>query len=146
MNLSPHFTFEEMTTTEVRSLAVENRALGAEHIPELQNTCELLEKVRSLCDDRPMIVHSGFRCWALNAHIGGSTTSQHPKGEACDFHVYGLPLEEVFRRIRASSLAFGQVILEGGTPGRPSWVHLSTGTKRQALVFDGHSYTAAPPL
>lgn len=146
MLLSPHFTFEEMTTTEVRTLAVQNRADAADHIPALQNTCELLEKARSLLDNEPLIIHSGYRCWALNDHIGGSKTSQHPKGEAADFHPLHVTLEEAFRRIRASDLMFGQVILEGGTPGRPSWVHISSGTRREALIFDGHHYSVAPPL
>ena len=37
-----------------------------------------------------------------------------------------------------SGLAFGQCILEKSSPSKPfSWVHVSLGTKREALVYDG---------
>ncbi len=34
-----------------------------------------------------MIISSGYRCPALNKAVGGSDTSQHMKGEACDIYV-----------------------------------------------------------
>jgi hypothetical protein len=56
----------------------------------------------------------------------------------------------VFRWIVSESgLRYGQVILEGHTPGEPTWIHLSLGEPwrvgsacRQALTFDGARYSA----
>ena len=140
--ITPHFSWEEMQITEHRTLLVRNaEELAAD--PKAQAAirvlCEtLLEPVRAHFG-KPVSIHSGYRCPDLNAAIGGSSTSQHPKGQAADFHVVGVPLQTVFDWIRKESgLPFGQVILEGRIP---SWIHLSTGTKREALRWDGKSYS-----
>lgn len=49
----------------------------------------LAEKVRAILG-KPMAVHSGTRCPAHNAKVGGSPHSQHLLGRALDFHVSGL--------------------------------------------------------
>ena len=61
--------------------------------------------------------------------------------------VEGKTLEEVFAWIvKESKLQFGQAILEGREPGKPTWIHLSLGApfrttnNQQALTFDGKSY------
>lgn len=148
--LTPHFSFDELTTTGVRDLAAANRAGAVAHRGQLQSLAELLERARTACGDRPFSVHSAFRSPAVNARIGGSTTSQHMRGEACDFHVVGLPLSEAFAAIREAGLPFGQIILEGGAGVPPSWIHLSLGAPwrpasrcGEALIFDGHRYKPA---
>lgn len=127
MNLTPHFTFEEMTATSRSALLAENRADAGRYRAALTATAEMLEVVRAHFG-RPIRVHSGFRCVALNTAIGGSKYSQHMLGEAADFHVDGVALEDVWRWIRdESGLAYGQCLLEH-RPGEPaSWVHLSLG-------------------
>jgi zinc D-Ala-D-Ala carboxypeptidase len=140
-NITPHFTWEEAVRTEHRTLLVRN-AEALEVSPAARTSvrlvAEMMERLRAHFG-KPVMVHSWFRCPDLNAAIGGSATSQHPKGEAIDFHVSGVPLVEVFDWVRGGGLGdYGQVILEGRIP---SWVHLSLGTKRQALRWDGVSYS-----
>lgn len=140
--ITPHFSWEEMQITEHRTLLVRNAeelAANPKAQDAIRKLCEtLLEPLRAHFG-KPVVIHSGYRCPDLNAAIGGSSTSQHPKGEAADFHVVGVSLQEVFDWIRKESgLPFGQVILEGKIP---LWVHLSTGTKREALRWDGKSYS-----
>lgn len=150
MQLSPHFTLAELAHTEVRQYQAINleRAKGFEQT--LRVLCDLLEKVRSLCGDRPIVVHSGFRSPALNTYIGGSKTSQHTKGEAADFHVVGISLPEVARLIVESGLRFGQLIVEDGDgDGVPTWIHLSLFVagqhENEVLWFDGHKYHKYEP-
>lgn len=122
--LSPNFTLGEFTTTQHRRLWQSNFNEALDHIDRLTETAEMLQVVR----DRfgPIQVNSGFRGPALNKAIGGSKTSQHRFGEAVDFVPLAATLQEVFDWI-VDNLEFGQAILEGGTPGHPTWIHLSLG-------------------
>ncbi len=152
MNLTPHFTFDELTITNHRSLLAQNREAAQGHLQHLTATAEMMEEVRALWGV-PIIVHSGFRCWALNNAIGGSKTSQHMEGEALDFHPLGMDLEAAWRDIAHSRINFGQLILEGWAQGRPSWIHLSLGPpwrpariSRQVMTWDPlHGYHLVQP-
>ena len=135
MNLSPHFTLEEMTATQVRG--VDNRP-PPEALAELQKTTEVIERVRAILQ-RPVIVSSGYRCPAVNSAVGGAMASAHLWGGACDFIVpaYGSPLD-VARELAgyAESLDFDQLIYEWA-----AWVHIGRAragaARRQVLTIDG---------
>ena len=43
------------------------------------------------------MIHSGTRCKNHNFFVGGSRGSYHVRGKAADFHVVGVPLEEVYK-------------------------------------------------
>lgn len=151
MNLSPHFTFAEMTRTGQQALQDANRQEATAFVTPLTRLCvDLLEPIRERFG--VVKVHSGFRGLAVNTAIGGSKTSQHMRGEACDFSVPGLSFDAVFRWIALDSgLAFGQAILEGRTP-TPTWIHISLGEPYrdaklcgQTLRFDGSRYSQWTP-
>lgn len=128
MNLSPHFTLAELSRTSRDAFRAENEHEAAMHVDSLTALCtDLLEPIRAHFG-APVVIHSGFRCQALNdATPGSSKVSQHMKGEAADFHVEGRSLEEVWTWIwRDSGLSVGQVLLEGHG-GPPAWIHLSLG-------------------
>ncbi len=118
MNLSEHFTLEEMTHTDIRLVAEQNKSEAVEFIPDLKRTVdELLEPLRSLFD-APIFIHSGFRCPLLNAAIGGSTTSQHMLGQAVDFQISGRNTQDemlaALHIIMASPIRFNQLLIENG--------------------------------
>jgi len=145
MNLSAHFTFDELTRTSQTALQDKNRQEAQAFIPALTELAELLEVVRAHFG-KPLKINSGFRGAAVNAGTPGSSkTSQHMKGEAADIAMPGVDDAELHRWIvKDSGLKYGQCILER-PPGR-SWVHVSIwGTRdpklcQQALTFDGTSY------
>lgn len=149
MNLSPHFSFNELTRTSQTALQDKNREEAQVYIEQLTFLAELLEVVRAHFG-RPLKINSGFRGPAVNAATPGSSkTSQHMRGEAADITIPGVDDADLRRWIvRESNLQYGQCILER-PPGR-SWVHISIrGTRdpqlcQQALTFDGavyHPYT-----
>ena len=72
------------------------------------------------------VINSGYRGEALNKAVGGSSTSQHCKGEAVDIECPGTPNYDVAKWIE-DNLDFDQLILEFYTPGVPDsgWVHVS---------------------
>jgi hypothetical protein len=140
--LSPHFKWQEMTITEIRPLQDENRALAAGVVLALQKLCiDLLEPVREARG--PMIVHSGYRCPNLNKLIGGSPTSQHCFGMACDFNVLNrldpASIEEDFNWIwKQSRLQWHQLIFEN------NWIHIALPTgdhDQQVMTFQNGVYT-----
>jgi len=145
MNLSPHFTFEELTRTGQTSLQVKNRQEAQAFIKPLTELAELLEVIRTHFG-KPLKINSGFRGLSVNTGTPGSSkTSQHMKGEAADIEMPGVDDAELHRWIvKESGLKYGQCILER-PPGR-SWVHVSIcGTRdpkrcNEALTFDGTSY------
>jgi len=131
MNLSRHFTLEEM----VRSQAATRRGIdnkpGEVHIRNLIQLCEhVLEPLRMRLG-RPVYVNSGYRCEELNTLIGGSRTSQHMKGEAADIEVSGMTPDEVFHYIlEQSGIGWDQLIGEFG-----EWVHISWSPRPRGVAL-----------
>lgn len=117
MNLTPHFTLDELTSsdTAVRR-GIDNRA-DTPILRNLVRLAEKLEEVRALVD-RPLSVSSGYRCPDLNRWVGGSATSAHVLGLAADFVCRGMTPKALAETIRDSGIEFDQLIYEG------TWVHL----------------------
>jgi len=122
MNLSEHFTLEELTFSDTA------QRLGISNVPNeaaLQNltrTAKLLEEIRTLLRNNPLHINSGYRGPELNAKIGGSKTSAHMEGRAADFtcSAVGTPLS-IAKTIYYSDLLndCDQVIFEG------TWLHVA---------------------
>lgn len=84
MKLTEHFSLEEMT----RSATAERHGLknepSKEELENLVFLCEnVLEPLR-LIFGHPIKVTSGYRSKLVNERVGGSKTSQHMSGLACD--------------------------------------------------------------
>lgn len=139
MNLSPHFTLEELTFSQTAARLGLNNDPPPRIVENLTFLASRLEEVRALLK-APMVVSSGYRSPAVNDAVGGSATSQHRFGLAVDFvaPAFGDPFE-VAQAIVASPVAFDQIILEYG-----KWVHLSfvrNNPRRQALsIFKPGTY------
>ena len=116
MNLSEHFTYDEMTVTQVRN--VSNKP-NEKQLKALTKTAILMEEVRALLG-KPIRVNSAFRSYGVNSAVGGSTTSAHSFGYAVDFVCpdFGSAYE-VACAIRDSDIKYDQLIYEG------TWVHIS---------------------
>lgn len=130
--LSEHFTFFELTRTSNEGMQERNRAAATLWVPSLKALCDtILEPIRG---DRPLTINSGFRAWELNsATPGSSPTSQHPKGQAADFHRDGQNVEQLFAEVQAvlaeKRIQFGQLVDEQADRGYEvaRWVHVSLG-------------------
>jgi hypothetical protein len=81
MRLSDYFTLAEMTVTSTGLPNVPN----AEELLHLKRLAGEMDKLRRQVG--PIRITSGFRSAAVNSHpsVGGSSTSAHRKGLACDF-------------------------------------------------------------
>ena len=134
MNLTKHFTLEELVNSETATrLGIDNTPT-VEVIDNLTFLAEKLEDVRALLCN-PMLVSSGYRSLILNRHLGSRDTSSHAKGLAVDFisPSFGNP-EAIVKAIVESDIQYDQVILEFNR-----WVHLSFAKENprlQALIID----------
>jgi hypothetical protein len=105
---------------------------GIENVPN----AEQLEAMKVLCEKvydplcktigRALPVSSFFRSIKLNKAIGGSSTSQHCKGEAVDIDCDGTSIlnKTIFELVKAE-FTFDQLIWEFGDDNNPAWVHVS---------------------
>jgi hypothetical protein len=119
MNLTQHFTLEELVFSSTAArLGIDNTP-SLEYVARLTKTAMGLEQIRALLGV-PMHIDSGYRCPALNKAVGGVPDSAHIEGYAADFIApdYGSPLM-IARAIAGSGIRFDQCIQEG------TWVHVS---------------------
>ena len=150
MQLSKHFKLEEFekSMTATRK-GIENKA-GSGEIKNLTDLCYgVLEPVRAKFD-KPTTITSGYRSPDLNRAIGSkSDTSQHCKGEACDFEIAGVSNLQVALWIN-NNCDFDQLILEYWKDGEPNsgWVHCSFkdgSNRKQVLTYSGDKYINGLP-
>lgn len=129
MKLSQNFTVAEFSKSQTAlRLGIDNEPQG-EHLEAAKALFEnVIQKVRDQFG--PTTINSGYRGPELNKAVGGSATSQHCKGEACDIEVPGVANAEIAQWI-LDNLEFDQLILEFYTPGIPDsgWVHVSYTTE-----------------
>jgi uncharacterized protein YcbK (DUF882 family) len=134
MNLTEHFTLDELTHTDHRE--IDNTPNQAE-IENLQRLANFLEEVKTVLGGKPVMISSGFRCKALNDAVGSKDSSQHRVGCAADFRVPGMTPDEVVRAIIASGIGYQQIIREFDR-----WTHISIPNqtnetpRKQALIID----------
>jgi zinc D-Ala-D-Ala carboxypeptidase len=141
--LSPHFTLTEFTTSQTASREGIDNSPSPEHHENLKKIAAVMELVRSLLGDRPINVSSGYRSPALNAAVGGASSSAHCAGLACDFQCdgFGTPHEiAVFLSSHVGELGIDQLINEYPPNG---WVHVglsSNPPRNQVATIDGGGF------
>lgn len=119
IKLTEHFTIEEATITSHTDL--ENYP-DPETLRKIQHTAERMEVVRACLGNRAIKVNSWYRSPEVNKRVGGTSKSQHLRGEAVDFtcNSYGTPFEVAQALVADKEiLMFDQLIYEH------SWVHIS---------------------
>jgi hypothetical protein len=117
MNLSEHFTLEELTHTDHREF---DNTPNESELANLKRLAAFLETVKSAIGGKPIIVNSAFRCKQVNDAVGSSDKSQHRVGCAADIRVPQMSPDEVVKAIIAAGLPFDQVIREFDR-----WTHVS---------------------
>ena len=138
--MTPHFTLDELTHTDHRTL---DNTPNETELANIQRLAEFLEAVKTLLGGKPIMVNSAFRSKAVNDAVGSKDTSQHRVGCAADIRVPGMTPDQVVRAIIASDLGFDQVIREFSDPVKGGgWTHISIpnqasgSPRKQALIID----------
>ncbi len=136
VNITPHFTLEELTTSETAGRNGWDNTPGEAEMANLKRLANLLEQVRALVN-KPVMVNSAYRSKKVNDAVGSKDTSQHRLGCAADIRVPGMTPDQVCRAVIASGIAYDQIIREFDR-----WTHISvpntesTPPRKQALIID----------
>ena len=137
MNLTAHFTLEELTASETAERNGWDNTPNEQELANLVRLAEFLEQVKEVLAGKPIIISSGLRTKMVNDAVGSKDTSQHRIGCAADFKVPGMTPDEVVKAIVASGLEYDQVIREFDR-----WTHISIpnsinfSPRAQALIID----------
>jgi hypothetical protein len=134
MQLSEHFSLEELTATSHREF---DNTPKANELANLMRLAALLEQVKTVLGGKPVMINSGFRSKQVNDSVGSKDTSQHRLGCAADIRVPGMTPNEVVQALIKSNIGYDQLIREFD-----SWTHISVPNemsifpRKQVLIID----------
>ena len=127
MKLTENFSLNELTKSQTAERKGIDNTPSAEHQDNLKSLCEMiLQPIRDHFG-QVVSVSSGYRSQELCVAIGSSTQSQHAKGQASDFEIFGVSNKELADYID-QNLDYDQLILEywkGEDEPNSGWVHCS---------------------
>ena len=126
MKLTENFSINELTKSQTAERKGIDNTPSAEHQENLKSLCtHVLQPVRDHFG-QVVSVSSGYRSQELCLAIGSKITSQHAKGEAADFEIFGVSNKELADYIH-EHLDYDQLILEYWKESDPNsgWVHCS---------------------
>jgi hypothetical protein len=134
MNLTEHFTLEELTHTDHREF---DNLPNESELANLKRLAAFLEDVKEVLGGKPIMVNSAFRSKQVNDAVGSKDSSQHRIACAADIRVPGMTPDQVVKAVLASGLGYDQIIREFDR-----WTHISipntpeTAPRKQALIID----------
>ena len=126
MQLSENFSLLELTKSQTATRKGIDNTPSPEHQENLKLLCEsVLQPVRDHFG-KVVTISSGYRSPELCTAIGSKITSQHAKGQAADFEIFGVSNKELADYIN-ENLEYDQLILEYWKKEDPNsgWVHCS---------------------
>jgi hypothetical protein len=123
MRISKNFTLSEIThSNTAKRLGIDNSP-NKEHLENIKVLVnDLIQPMRSALG--PIRISSGYRNPQLNHAIGGSSRSQHCKGQAFDVQFWKngkMCNKEIYDWVIKSGIEFDQMINEFDF----SWIHIS---------------------
>ena len=137
MKLTANFSLNELTKSQTAERKGIDNTPSTEHQENLKKLCEnVLQPIRDHFE-QVVSVSSGYRSPVLCAAIGSKSTSQHARGEAADFEIFGISNKELADWIHYNT-NYDQLILEYWKESDPNsgWVHCSyseSNNRRQYL-------------
>ena len=126
MQLSKNFNLVELTKSQTATRKGIDNTPSPTHQANLQSLCtSILQPIRDHFS-QVVTVSSGYRSEKLCLAIGSKITSQHAKGQAADFEIFGVSNKELADYIN-QNLDYDQLILEYWKESDPNsgWVHCS---------------------
>ena len=126
MKLTENFSLNELTKSQTAERKGIDNTPSTEHQENLKSLCEMiLQPIRDHFS-RVVTISSGYRSPELCTAIGSKITSQHAKGQAADFEIFGVSNKELADYIN-QNIRYDQLILEYWKPSDPNsgWVHCS---------------------
>ena len=126
MKLTENFSLNELTKSQTAERKGIDNTPSPTHQDNLKSLCTfILQPIRDHFSC-VVSVSSGYRSPELCTAIGSKITSQHARGEAADFEIFGVSNKELADYIH-HNLDYDQLILEYWKESDPNsgWVHCS---------------------
>jgi hypothetical protein len=124
--ISKHISYHEGTYSRTAERKDLDNTPNKEQLKCMKEVAEnLFEPLRDWVGG-PIKINSFFRGEPVNTAIGGSTRSQHMKGQAIDIDdTFGHKTNAEMYHYIKDNLDFDQMIWEFGTDKNPNWLHIS---------------------
>jgi len=124
--LSKHISMREAVYSITAKRLGLNNDPSDEHLESMSKVAnKVFEPLREFVNG-PIKINSFYRGPELNKAIGGSSKSQHCKGQAIDIDdTFGHATNAEMYEFIKENLDFDQMIWEFGTDENPNWVHIS---------------------
>ena len=125
-NISKHISYHEGTYSQTGVRRNLDNTPNENQLKCMKEVSEnLFEPLREWVGG-PIKINSFFRGEPVNTAIGGSTRSQHMKGQAIDIDdTFGHKTNAEMYHYIKDNLDFDQMIWEFGDDKNPNWVHIS---------------------
>jgi zinc D-Ala-D-Ala carboxypeptidase len=125
-NISKHISYHEGTYSQTGVRRNLDNTPNEDQLKCMKEVAEnLFEPLREWVGG-PIKINSFFRGEPVNTAIGGSTRSQHMKGQAIDIDdTFGHKTNAEMYHYIKDNLDFDQMIWEFGNDENPNWVHIS---------------------
>ena len=126
MRLSNNFLLAELTKSQTAERKGIDNTPSPTHQANLKSLCTCILQPGRDHFSQVVTVSSGYRSQELCLAIGSKITSQHAKGQAADFEIFGISNKELADYIH-EHLDYDQLILEYWKESDPNsgWVHCS---------------------
>lgn len=124
MKLSTNISLVEFERSEI----ADKHGITNKTPPQLIDNAIVVAEVAQLFRNyyrKPIIITSGYRSKVVNETVGSRDTSDHRYAKAIDFHIEGIPIDQIFedsKYILADKMF--RIILQEET-----WIHLSSACK-----------------
>ena len=124
--ISNHISYKEAVYSNTATRRGIENTPDEEQLVNMRLTAnEVFEPLRVYVNG-PIKINSFFRSPKLNTAIGGSSKSQHCKGQAIDLDdTFGVMTNAEMYEFIKEHLDFDQIIWEFGDDENPDWVHVS---------------------
>ena len=124
--ISNHISYKEAVYSNTATRRGIENTPDEEQLVNMRLTAnEVFEPLRVYVNG-PIKINSFFRSPKLNTAIGGSSKSQHCKGQAIDLDdTFGVMTNAEMYEFIKEHLDFDQLIWEFGDDENPAWVHVS---------------------
>lgn len=147
--LTQNFTLDQFIKSDTATRLNINNTPPPQVVENLRNLCaNVLDPIYANYRNLgPIIIHSGYRCLALNRAVGSSDGSDHVVGCAADIEINGVPNLELAKWVATNIKTFNQVILEFYDPAEgpnSGWVHVALHpagfgvNKMERLIINRH--------
>ena len=132
LKISKHISYREAVHSATAKRRGIDNTPNQEQLDNMYKVADFIFEPLRMYVGGAIKITSFFRSQDLNKAIGGSTKSQHCKGQAIDIDdVFGYKTNyEMFEYIR-ENLDFDQLIYEFGTNDNPDWIHVSYVSKKE---------------